>query len=200
VESVISGFTYYDYQVLLMAFSQTIWKKCRKDYETKGVSVSNLAKKYKMGTTIVTKRIKNEGWKKYIIPLSAEIAAKAERKSAEMRLSVLNTQESVAMVQEMHDIEAIRAKNDYVEELNRSERIASKTEILQKHRNSLQHVEDSDLESIDKVSGTNKSLAETRQSGVNIDNSTTNNTQVNIFADIAAQHESIYDSVVYDES
>jgi len=186
-----------------MAFSAETWIEIRQEYENIGTAVSGLAKKYDMSASAIDRRMKRDKWIKFKIIKDVKHLVKAEVRATKKKVrakEVIVEAEEVILAAEAEVMDFrkdIDTQTEYFSKIheeehrqisvkNRAEAIAAEARLKlaeQNHRliNTIDHNDEFAIQKHNTLVNANKNVDTSRQSsGIKIDNSTTNNTQVNI--------------------
>lgn len=177
-------------------------KQARIDYESSVVSFRELGKTYGCSYVALCKRSKKEGWIKCKVDKDAKKMAQAEHAFIESRKE-LEKCDSLIEKSPAY-VKAHVEEHRQISVKNRAEAIAAETRLKLAQQNSVLtdsldvHGDDFAIQKHNVLVKANKNVDTSRQTGTTINNQQQNNLQINIFDDIAQQHNSIYESVNYD--
>lgn len=189
-----------------MAYSIETWRKMRIEYESIGTSVAALSKKYKIATSTIDIKIKKDRWIKYKVVKDAKIMAAVEAKLNQTKADVIAYARNEGInANSKAFAEAHAEEHRQISVRNQAEAVAAETRLKLALQNRILtdtldvHNDVFAVQKHNTLVSANKNVDTSRQSNNNV-NVQQNNQQNNnnIFADIAAQHKTIYDDIEYD--
>ena len=164
-----------------MAFTNQTWLDAQRDYETEIVSFAALALRYGMVPMTLQRRAKKYGWIKFAIARTVEVKMEAEKyvaKAIVMEEKVKNYSKDVdVLMAATRQAEIIRGTTDIIT-------AKAQEEIAKKHRKSVRLVAKENIEDIQRLANTNKTLDNTKSSGQTVNVNQQNNTQIYNYTDM----------------